>query len=97
MTNVRSRKAFRNQLNQLKKEISNLEHQIIELEINLYQYNKILSYHDRFKEKGFRKITKEQLRRKVDQFRQSKFQLLERLLETRQELDSVRQAGISPA
>jgi len=90
MANARSRKAVIRQLNSLKKEIAGLENQIIQTDLILHEYNKRITYHDRFKEQRFRKLTKEKLRREVDQHNQVKFQLIERLLEKRHSLELMR-------
>lgn len=91
MTNARSRRTIIRQLGQLKKEIADLENQIIQIELILHEYNKKINYHDKFIEQGFRKLTKEKLRREVGQYERAKFQLLERLLEKRHTLESIRQ------
>ena len=90
MANARSRKAVIRQLNNLKKEVAGLENQIIQTDLILHEYNKRIVYHDKFKEQRFRKLTKEKLRREVDQYNQVKFQLIERLLEKRQALEAIR-------
>lgn len=95
MANARSKKAVIRQLNNLKKEIAGLENQIIQTDLVLHEYNKRIAYHDRFKEQRFRKLTKEKLRKEVDQYKQAKFHLIERLLEKRQSLDSIRQGDQS--
>ncbi len=91
MKNILSRRTLIRQISKLKKEITSLEKQIIQTEIILHQYNKRIKYHDRFKENGFRKRAKENIRKEVDNLDQSKFQLIERLLEKRQSLESIRQ------
>ncbi len=88
-----SRKVLLNKLKQLKKDISGLESQIIEIEIFLHEHNKKLDYLDKLKDVGFRRVTKEKLRHEIDEFNQHKFVLIERLMEQRRTLEIIREGA----
>ncbi len=97
MMTARSRKTLIKQINALKEQIKSLENQIIQTEIIIHGYNKRLAYHDKFKESGFRKVTKQQIRKEVVHLNDAKFQLIENLLEKRQSLSTLREGNLRVA